>query len=89
MVGIAGAIAYADSDSGLRTWWALRDDLTAAQARIERLRADVAALDANRGGLEKDSFAVERAIRERLEYAREGETVVRLDPPRGTSPRIP
>ena len=33
--------------------------------------------------------ALERAIRERLVYVREGETLVRLDLPRDPSPRIP
>ena len=91
VVAMALALALTDGDSGLRTWWALRDDLSAAQARIERLRRDVADLERDSGGLSGagEPFALERAIRERLVYARGGETLVRLDLPEDSSPRIP
>jgi cell division protein FtsB len=91
IVAMALVLALTDGDSGLRTWWALRDDLSAAQARIERLRSDVADLERDSGGLSGagEPFALERAIRERLVYVREGETLVRLDPPGDPSPRIP
>ena len=91
VVAMALVLALIDGDSGLRTWWALRDDLAAAQARIERLRSDVAELERDSGGLSGagEPFALERAIRERLVYARDGETLVRLDPPGDPSPRIP
>jgi cell division protein FtsB len=91
VVSVALVLALVDGESGLRTWWALREDLRAAQARIERLRGDVAELEREGGGLTGagEPFALERAIRERLVYVRDGETLVRLDPPRGTSPRIP
>jgi cell division protein FtsB len=91
VVAMALALALTDGDSGLRTWWALRGDLASAQARIERLRAGVAGLESDSGGLSGagEPFALERAIRERLGYAREGETLVRLDPPGDPSPRIP
>ena len=39
VVAIAVALALTDGDSGLRTWWALRGDLAAAQARIVYARA--------------------------------------------------
>jgi cell division protein FtsB len=91
VVSVALALALVDGESGLRTWWALRDDLRAAQTRIERLRGDLAALESESGGLTGagEPFALERAIRERLVYVREGETLVRLDRSRDTSPRIP
>jgi cell division protein FtsB len=91
VVAMALALALTDGDSGLRTWLALRDDLAAAQARIERLRSDVTELERDSGGLSGagEPFALERAIRERLVYVREGETLVRLDPPGDSSPRIP
>jgi cell division protein FtsB len=91
VVAMALALALTDGESGLRTWWALRDDLRAAQARIERLRGDVAELERDSGGLTGagETFALERAIREQLVYARKGETLVRLDPPGDSSPRIP
>jgi cell division protein FtsB len=91
VVAMALVLALIDGDSGLRTWLALRDDLSAAQARIERLRGDVAELECDSGGLSGagEPFALERAIRERLVYVRDGETLVRLDPPGDPSPRIP
>ena len=91
VVSVALVLALVDGESGLRAWWALREDLRAAQVRIERLKSDVAELESEGGGLTGagEPFALERAIRERLVYAREGETLVRLDPPKDTSPRIP
>jgi hypothetical protein len=94
VVAVALALAFVDGESGLRTWWALRDDLRAAQVRIDRLKSEVADLESEGGGLAGagEPFALERAIRERLVYARGGETLVRFDPsgPSGdASPRIP
>src|SRR5262249_30185317 len=91
VVSLAFVFGLVDGDSGLRTWLALRDDLHAAQTRIERLKGNVAELEDEGGGLAGagEPFALERAIRERLVYARDGETLVRLDPPGDTSPRIP
>ena len=91
VVSVALVLALVDGESGLRTWWALREDLRAAQARIERLKSDVAELEGEGGGLSGagEPFAIERAIRERLVYVRDGETLVRLEPPRSTSTRIP
>jgi cell division protein FtsB len=91
VVSVALVLALVDGESGLRTWWALREDLHAAQARIEQLKSDVAELESEGGGLTGagEPFALERAIRERLVYARDGETLVRLDAPGGGSPRIP
>ena len=91
VVSLALVVALIDGESGLRTWWALRDDLRAAEKRIERLKSDVSELESEGGGLSGagEPFALERAIRERLVYAREGETLVRLDPPGDTSTRIP
>jgi hypothetical protein len=84
-------LAFSDAESGLRAWWALREDLRAAHERIDALRTDVAELERDSGGLEGagEPFALERAIRERLLYAREGETIVRLTAPGDGSPRIP
>jgi cell division protein FtsB len=68
-----------DDRTGVPAWRRLRDDLRAADARIEILRGDIAALRAESLALESDAFAVERAIREDLGLAQPGETVVRLD----------
>ena len=91
VVSVALVLALVDGESGLRTWWALREDLRAAQARIERLRDDIAELEREGGGLTGagESFALERAIRERLVYARDGETLVRLHASGDGSTRIP
>jgi cell division protein FtsB len=91
VVAMTIVVALVDADSGLRMWWALREDLHAAQARIEQLKSDVADLEADSGGLTGagEPFALERAVRERLGYTREGETLVRLSGSGDTSPRIP
>ena len=94
VVAMSLAVALIDGGSGLRSWWALREDLRAAQARIERLRGDVADLEREGGGLTAagEPFAIERAIRERLGYTRAGETLVRLESPSSSgdaSSRIP
>jgi len=77
---VAGALALAllDSDSGLRTWARMRADLRVADERMSVLRDEIEALRAESKGLESDSFAQERAIRQDLGLARPGETVVRL-----------
>ena len=78
---VAGAAAL-DERTGIQAWRRLRDDLAAANARIEILQRDVEGLRAEGAQLESDSFALERAIREDLGLARPGERVVRLDPRR-------
>lgn len=96
VAALALAAALLDGDSGLRTWWTLRADLGDARARIALLRERVAELERESRVLEDDPFALERAIRERLEYARPGETVIRLRERAGVAagpgvanPRIP
>jgi len=89
VAALAGGLALADDDSGLRTWWGLRSELRVAEQRIEGLRGEVAKLEAAGAGLEADPFALERAIRERLEFAKPGETVVRSIPNSPANPRIP
>jgi cell division protein FtsB len=88
---VAGALVLAtlDGDSGLRSWVRLRSDLREVDARLQSLRAQVESLRAQAAALEGDDFAIERAIREDLEYARRGETVVRLLRSDGPSPRFP
>jgi hypothetical protein len=77
---IAAALVFAwiDGDAGLRSWWHLRSDLDLANERIAALRGDVESRQSAAVALEDDEFAIERAIRERLEYARPGETIVKL-----------
>jgi cell division protein FtsB len=68
-----------DERAGIPAWRRLRDDLRAAQARIEIVRGDIAALRGEALALESDPFALERAIREDLGLALPGDIVVRLD----------
>jgi len=88
MLGAALVFALADGESGLRNWWQLRNDLGAADVRIEALRSDVDSRQEASASLKADDFAIERAIRERLEYAKPGETLVRLGDPESLSYRI-
>ena len=81
----AGAYAAWDSDSGIRTWLRLRAELWAAEAGVEEVRLQVAALEDEARALAEDPFALERAIREELGWARPGETVVRNARPEGLS----
>jgi cell division protein FtsB len=78
LVGAAVIFAAIDGDSGLRNWWRLRADLDEARARIALLREEVGSRRDAAHSLERDEFAIERAIRERLEYVRPGETLVKL-----------
>lgn len=89
LVVAAFGFAWIDDDSGLRTWWRLRSDLGEADARIVALRSDVESRQQDATSLEDDDFAIERAIRERLQYARPGETIVRVNGSDGTTPRLP
>ena len=88
---LAGALLLAtlDSDSGLRTWVRMRGDLREVEVRLTALRTEVAELRAEAAALDSDPFAIERAIREDLEYARPDETIVRLPRSDTTTPRFP
>jgi cell division protein FtsB len=85
LAAAALVFAWIDGDAGLRAWWDLRGEVGEAQQRIEALRSDVAARQRDAADLEDDEFAIERAIRERLEYARPGETIVKLRDPGGAT----
>lgn len=85
LVGAALLFAAFDGDSGLRTWWRLRGDLSVAEARLAGLREAVGSRRDAAASLEADAFAIERAIRERLEYTRPGETLVRIAPEQANS----
>jgi cell division protein FtsB len=89
LVGVAALLAALDSHAGLRAWWDLRAALRDAESERAELQREVDALRLEADALEKGSFAIERAIRERLRLARAGETVVRLSTPENASPRFP
>ncbi|MGE4653151.1 MAG: septum formation initiator family protein [Myxococcota bacterium] len=78
VLGIAVAAAWLDSDSGIGRWVDLRAELEVAEGRIAGLEARLARLRVDAKALVGDEFAIERAIREDLSYARRGETVLRL-----------
>ena len=82
LVGAVALYAAIDDEAGLHSLWRLRGDLDAAHERIEGLRDDIALLSQEAEALQNRDFALERAIREELEFARSGETLVRL--PRAT-----
>ena len=81
--------AALDEEAGIRCWLHLRGELAEARARIEGLRGEIAELRLEAQRLEADGFATERAIREELEYARPGQTVLRLRGVSASSHRIP
>ena len=78
MLGVAVVIAWLDLDSGVRRWHQLGVDLESAHQRIRELESGVARMRVEAQELVGDEFAIERAIREDLAYARRGETLLRL-----------
>ena len=88
---LLAALIYisADRGAGLSTWMRDRDALEHSEEQIARLEAEIVRLKAEVGRLERDSFAIERAIREDLEWAKAGETVIRLPGTLGSNPRFP
>ncbi len=78
VVFFALGIAVVDHDSGIRTYWQLRKEVRAAQARIAALEQETDALRQEAELLEKDSFTIEQAIREDLGLARPGDVIVKL-----------
>jgi cell division protein FtsB len=90
-VSLALALIYlvVDRGSGVSTWVRQRADLENSDEQIAELEAENARLKQEIESLQSDPFAIERAIREDLEYARAGETVIRLSDERDSNPRIP
>ena len=88
---LAAALIYlsADPGAGLSTWMRDRDALENSEEQIARLEAEIVRLKAEVGRLESDPFAIEQAIREDLEWARAGETVVRIPSDPDSNPRFP
>ena len=89
LLGVALGYAALDSDTGLRNWLSLRADLADASERVSGLRSDVASLRPKVATLEHEEFELERAIRERLGFAKPGETLVRLVPASNPTSRFP
>ena len=89
LLGAAVFYAFIDDETGVRPWLRLSMDLSASQERISALEIEIAALNRDAEALGSDPDALERAIREELEFARPGEVVVRLPSAAPTNPRIP
>ena len=81
--------AALDEETGIRRWRHLRGELAEARVRIEALRGEIDGLRRETQRLEEDDFATERAIREELEFARPGQTMLRLRGANTSSHRIP
>jgi len=86
---IALGYALLDGRSGIGQARRLTGDLDAAHARIEALRAKNAQLHEEAASLRDDPLARERALREDLDLARPGETLVRIPREEHETPRIP
>ena len=84
LIGLA-----ADRGAGISTWMRQRADLEDSDEQIAKLEAENARLEREIESLQRDPFAIERAIREDLEYARIGETVIRLQDEPRSNPWIP
>jgi cell division protein FtsB len=82
VIAAAGlALTLADRESGLVVWYETHEELEVSRDRIAALNTRVETLKSEIVALERDPFALERAIREELELARPGEIVVRFAPP--------
>ncbi|MCG8590853.1 MAG: septum formation initiator family protein [Proteobacteria bacterium] len=81
LLAVGLGFALADEGSGLRAWIHLREELAEAGERRARLEREIERLRAERDALDRDPFALERAIREDLDLAQPGETVVRFPAP--------
>jgi cell division protein FtsB len=78
-----------DRESGLPMWFELRQERVESGKRIALLRSEVEKLQVEVEALKSDSVATERAIREVLEFAQPGETVVRfVDQGEGPTARL-
>ena len=89
IVCLAAVVALVDDSSGIRSWWQLRDDLRASQARMDTLRERIRALEGEAERLGEDPLTIEHAIRADLGWARPGEIVVEIPEPAVPAPPRP
>lgn len=78
-----------DTETGVGSWLRLRGLLGESQAHNAELGERIAALEREAQALEAGGFALERAIREELGFARADETLVRLPRSDRSSARFP
>jgi len=88
---MAAVVVYAifDANSGIRTLWQVRTNVSAAEGRVASLAAENAVLEQEAAALESDPFAVESAIRTDLGLILPGERVVRPLSGDDSNPRFP
>lgn len=67
-----------DGQSGLLAWLDLSEERSALRAQIDEQRLANEALADQIEALQNDPYESDRAIREALDFARPGETVVRF-----------
>ncbi len=89
MVALVAGWALVDRQSGVSAWLGLRHDLATREQRIQTLQHELDTMRGEVKALQSDRFAEERAIREDLELARPGETVVKIPSEHAGTPRIP
>lgn len=82
VLAVFAVIAFVDDESGVSMWIRLRSDMDQASRRVELAAGETQALQVQIDSLSSEPFALERAIREDLELARPGETIVRFAPPK-------
>lgn len=78
VLATAAGIALLDAEAGVETWLSLREEARISRARIGVLEGEIERLSAEIAALDSGDLALERAIREDLELARPGEWVVRF-----------
>ncbi len=89
LLGAGLLYAALDDAAGLQTWLRLDAELRAKRTRMDALRDELVALRRQEEALTDDPIAIERAIREDLEWARPEEVVVRLPAVGFPNARIP
>jgi cell division protein FtsB len=71
-------LAALDRESGLLTWLELSEERSALRSQIDHQHRSNAALAEEIQALQNDPYEADRAIREVLDLAKPGETIVRF-----------
>ena len=77
-IAILGISALLDHESGFGIWLELREDLSRSEMRVSDLVRQNDVMRREIGMLEVEPAAIDRAIREELDLALPGETIVRF-----------
>lgn len=76
LIVLVAASALLDGETGIAIWLELRESLVVSNARVAVLERENEALRAEIETLEADPSAIDRAIREELDLALPGESIV-------------